>query len=174
MLRRPGKIGAVSPSSGALARTMTSHLSPETGAVVELGGGTGRITDAILARGVAPDRLAVFEINRAFATLLHRQFPAAHVLELDATHVAEAPLEDVGAVISGLPLLSIPTPVQRRIVEGAFRLLRPGGVFVQFTYGWRPPVDREIREALGLSWTVSPRVWRNVPPAQVYWFRRGK
>ena len=174
MLRRPGKIGAVSPSSGALARTMTSHLSPETGAVVELGGGTGRITDAILARGVAPDRLAVFEINRTFATLLHRQFPAAHVLELDATHVAEAPLEDVGAVISGLPLLSIPTPVQRRIVEGAFRLLRPGGVFVQFTYGWRPPVDREIREALGLSWTVSPWVWRNVPPAQVYWFRRGK
>jgi phosphatidylethanolamine/phosphatidyl-N-methylethanolamine N-methyltransferase len=144
MLRRPGRVAAVSPSSMALARMMTRDLGPETGSVVELGGGTGKITDAILARGVAPD----------------------------ATRVAEAPLEDVGAVVSGLPLLAIPAPVQHQIVEGAFRLLRPGGVFVQFTYGWRPPIDRKVREALGLEWTVSPWVRRNVPPARVYTFSK--
>jgi phosphatidylethanolamine/phosphatidyl-N-methylethanolamine N-methyltransferase len=92
---------------------------------------------------------------------------AASPLDLDATRVAEAPLDDVGAVVSGLPLLAIPAPVQHQIVEGAFRLLRPGGVFVQFTYGWRPPIDRKVREALGLEWTVSPWVRRNVPPARV-------
>ena len=54
------------------------------------------------------------------------------------------------------PPVSIPTPTQRRIVEGAFRLLRPGGVFVQFTYGWRPPVDREVREALALHRCLAP------------------
>jgi len=151
---------------------MTRGIGPETGSVVELGGGTGRITDAILARAVIPNRLAIFETNRAFAGLLHRRFPAAHVLELDATQVAETPLEDVGAVISGLPLLAIPTPVQRQIVEGAFRLMRPGGVFVQFTYGWRPPIHRKIREGLGLSWAASPWVWANMPPARVYWFRQ--
>ncbi len=172
MLRRPGRVAAVSPSSAALARVMAQDLSPETGSVVELGGGTGKITDAILARGVAPDRLAVFETNRVFANLLRRRFPTTQVLDLDARRAAEAPLEDVGAVISGLPLLAIPTPVQRQIVDGAFRLMRPGGVFVQFTYGWRTPVDREVREAQGLEWTVSRWVWGNLPPSRVYTFRQ--
>ena len=172
MLRRPGRIGAISPSSGALARMMTHDLSPDTGSVVELGGGTGKITDAILARGVAPEHLAVFEINRIFANLLRERLPAVKVLELDARQVADTPLEDVRTIISGLPMLAIPTPVQRQIVEGAFRLMQPGGVFVQFTYGWRPPLDRAILKSLGLEWTVSPWVLRNVPPARVYRFRQ--
>ena len=172
MLRRPGRVAAVLPSSTALARMMTRDIGPETGSVVELGGGTGKITDAILARGVPPDRLAVFETNRAFANLLRRRFPVSHILDLNATRVDEAPLEDVGAVVSGLPMLAIPTPVQLQIVGGAFRMLRPGGVFVQFTYGWRPPVDRKVREALGLEWTVSPWVRRNMPPARVYTFKQ--
>jgi len=172
MLRRPGRVAAVSPSSAALARMMTRDLGPGTGSVVELGGGTGRITDAILARGVPPDRLAVFETNGVFANLLRRRFPTSHIMGIDATRVAEAPLEDVGSVISGLPMLAIPAPVQHQIVEGALRLLRPDGVFVQFTYGWRPPIDRKVREALGLEWTVSPWVRRNMPPARVYTFRR--
>jgi phosphatidylethanolamine/phosphatidyl-N-methylethanolamine N-methyltransferase len=172
MLRRPGRVGAVAPSSGALAKTMTRELSPDAGSVVELGGGTGMITNAILARGVAPEHLVVLETNPIFANLLRERFPAAQVLELDAQRIAEVPLEDVGTVISGLPMLAIPTPVQRRIVEGAFQLMRPGGVFVQFTYGWRAPIDREIRESLGLTWTVSHWVWRNVPPARVYRFRQ--
>jgi len=172
MLRRPGRIGAVSPSSGALARTMTRDLSPSTGSVVELGGGTGMITEAILARGVAPKHLAVLEINPVFAKLLRERFPATQVLDLDARRVAEAGLEDVRWVISGLPMLAIPTPVQRQIVEGAFQLMQPGGVFVQFTYGWRTPINWEIRESLGLRWAVSHWVWRNVPPARVYRFRQ--
>jgi phosphatidylethanolamine/phosphatidyl-N-methylethanolamine N-methyltransferase len=171
MLRRPGRIGAVSPSSTALARTMTRELSAETGGVVELGGGTGRITEAILARGVAQDRLAVFETNPVFADLLRQRFAMAHVVNLDARHIDETPLADVGAVISGLPMLAIPGRDQKAILEGAFRLMRAGGVFVQFTYGWRIPIERGVREALGLVWIKSRWVMGNLPPAQVYWFR---
>ncbi|HUV32634.1 MAG TPA: SAM-dependent methyltransferase [Devosiaceae bacterium] len=172
MLRRPGRIGAVSPSSAALGRAMTRELLPETGGVVELGGGTGKITEAILARGVAEDRLAVFETNPVFADLLRQRFATAHVLTLDARRIAEAPITDVGAVISGLPMLAIPGRDQFAILEGAFSLMRRGGVFVQFTYGWRIPIEREVREALGLEWTKSRWVLGNLPPAQVYWFRR--
>lgn len=172
MLRRPGRIGAVSPSSAALGRIMTRELSPETGDVVELGGGTGKITEAILARGVPEDRLAVFETNPAFADLLRLRFPKAHVLTLDARRIAETPLTDVGAVVSGLPMLAIPGRDQMVILDGAFRLMRPGGVFVQFTYGWRTPIERKVREALGLEWTKSRWVLGNLPPAQVYWFRQ--
>jgi phosphatidylethanolamine/phosphatidyl-N-methylethanolamine N-methyltransferase len=172
MLRRPGRTGAVSPSSAALARTMARELSPETGAVVELGGGTGNITEAILARGVPEDRLAIYETNPAFADLLRQRFATAQVLTLDARTIAEAPLTDVGAVVSGLPMLAIPGRDQHTILDGAFRLMRPGGVFIQFTYGWRPPIERKVRAALGLKWTKSRWVLGNLPPAQVYWFRQ--
>jgi len=172
MLRRPGYTGALAPSSRGLAQMMVRDLGPETGAVVELGGGTGKITEAILGRGIAPERLAVIESNRTFADILRSRFHGVRVLEWDAGRVAEVPLDGVGAVVSGLPMLSIPAAAQRRIVEGAFRLMRPGGVFVQFTYGWRCSIAPEVREAFGLSWEVSPWVWRNLPPARVYWFRR--
>jgi phosphatidylethanolamine/phosphatidyl-N-methylethanolamine N-methyltransferase len=172
MLRRPGQVGAVSPSSRALGRMMTRSLGPGTGAVVELGGGTGRITEAILARGVAPEKLAIYEMDPAFAAILRRRFPGVTVIEADARGVAATPLTDVGAVVSSLPMLSIPASAQRQIVEGAFELLRPGGVLIQFTYGWRPSVDRRIRKALDLDWSVSPWVLANVPPARVYTFRR--
>jgi len=172
MLRRPKRLGAVAPSSDALARMMAAGLGPATGMVVELGAGTGKITDAILARRVPQDRLCLVETNPAFAGLLRRRFPAAQVLELDARRIGETTLDGVGAVVSGLPLLLIPTPVQRQIVAGAFQVMRPGGVFIQFTYGWRPPVDRVVREALGLEWEVSPWVIGNLPPARVYTFRK--
>jgi phosphatidylethanolamine/phosphatidyl-N-methylethanolamine N-methyltransferase len=151
---------------------MTRGISVETGSVVELGGGTGKITEAILGHGIPEERLAVFESNPVFADLLRQRFSEAHVLTLDASRVAEAPLSDVGAVISGLPMLAIPGRDQLAILEGAFHLMRPGGVFVQFTYGWRTPIERKVREALSLEWTKSRWVLRNLPPAQVYWFRK--
>jgi phosphatidylethanolamine/phosphatidyl-N-methylethanolamine N-methyltransferase len=151
---------------------MTRELSSETGGVVELGGGTGKITDAILARGVPEEQLAVFETNPVFAELLRNRFPAVHVLTLDARRIAETPLSDVGAVISGLPMLAIPGRDQHTILDGAFRLMRPGGVFVQFTYGWRPPIERKVLEALGLEWTRSRWILGNLPPARIYNFKR--
>jgi len=172
LVRKPGRIVALAPSSTGLAREMVRELGPETGSVIELGSGTGKITSHILARGIPQERLAMFELDDAFCALLSQEFPRAAVMQLSAERCDEAPLDDVGAVVSGLPLLSMPTKVQRRIVGGAFRKMRPGGIFVQFTYGYRPPIDRPVREELGLSWTVSPKVYRNIPPARVYTFRR--
>ncbi|MEM9048975.1 MAG: hypothetical protein AAGC92_09665 [Pseudomonadota bacterium] len=172
LLLRPNRIVALAPSSLQLSRMMARELTPETGSVIELGSGTGKITREILARGVPEDRIAMFEINAAFTDVLATAFPKAHLCQISAARCDEAPIEDVGATVSGLPLLSMPTKLQRAIVGGAFRKMRPGGIFVQFTYGYRPPIDKPIREELGLSWTVSRKVWWNLPPARVYTFRQ--
>lgn len=172
LLRRPGQIVALAPSSTGLAREMVAALSPATGSVVELGSGTGKITDFILARGIPEDRLALFEIDPAFAERLAARYPRAHLMRISAGRVAEAPLADVGAVVSGLPLLSMPVALQRDIVGGAFRLMRPGGIFVQFTYGFRPPVHPAVRAELKLAWSHSGTVWLNLPPARAYTFRK--
>jgi phosphatidylethanolamine/phosphatidyl-N-methylethanolamine N-methyltransferase len=76
------------------------------------------------------------------------------------------------AVISGLPLLSIPTPVLRDIMTAAFALLAPGAPFVQFTYGPRRPLPDDLISELGLSVEKGARVLRNLPPARIYRFRQ--
>ena len=80
--------------------------------------------------------------------------------------------DEVKAVVSGLPLLSMDLETQRRIVGAAFDRLRPGGRFIQFTYGLAPPVRKAVRDEMSLAWTRSGRVWGNLPPATSWSFRR--
>ncbi len=172
LVRHPKTISAIAPSSKGLARQMASEITPETGRVVEIGAGTGVITRQILAAGVKPEDLSIVEMNPKFCKALKAQFPDCNVLEMDAQKLGELPLENVGMVISGLPLLSIPEPVQHNIIKGAFDLMRDGGKYVQFTYGPKPPIAPEVRESNGLEWRVLKKVWLNLPPAMPYVFTK--
>jgi len=172
-VRSPRQVSALAPSSQALARAMAVEVGPETGPVVELGPGTGRITGAILARGVTPANLTLIEMNPDFAEPLSRRFPGVGVHVTGAQNLARHVPQGVGAVISGLPLLSMPHLLRRSIIEAAFAVLRPDGKFVQFTYGARPPLPDSMLADLGLQVAeAGPRIWANLPPAQVYVLRR--
>jgi len=172
LLRHPKTISAVAPSSKGLALQMVSEITAETGRVVEIGAGTGVITRQILAAGVKPEDLSIVEMNPKFCAALKEQFPDCNVLEMDAQALGELALDNVGMVISGLPLLSIPEPVQHNIIKGAFDLMEEGGKYVQFTYGPKPPIASEVREANDLEWHVLKKVWLNLPPAMPYVFSR--
>lgn len=171
LLRNPREVSAVVPSSRILAQAMVRDLGPATGRVVEFGPGTGKITAAILSRGVRPENLTLYEMNPAFCATLARRFPGVHIVNAPA-QAAEAGPGEVGAVVSGLPLLSMPKAVQHAIVSAAFAVLRPGAPYIQFTYGAAPPVRNSVRAALGLAFEAGPRVWYNLPPARVYVYRR--
>lgn len=175
-LRNPRRVGAVAPSGPALARRITAEITPASAPVIELGPGTGAFTQALLLRGVPPDRLVLIEADRAFARALEARFPTLRILAMDAARLGQIdpPFGDerAGAVVSGLPLLAIPAPAVDAIVAGAFAQLRAGGCFYQFTYGPRCPVPRATLDRLGL---VAERIgfaaW-NLPPASVYRIRR--
>ena len=83
-----------------------------------------------------------------------------------------APLDAVAAVVSGLPLLSFPLAAQMATLARAMAMLPPAGYFVQFTYGPKPPLRREVMDGLGLA--ARRRAWvpANLPPATVYEIRR--
>jgi len=172
LLKRPHQVVALAPSSVALAREMAATLDPSAGPVIELGAGTGKITSAILDRGIAPEDLHAIEMNPAFCARLRADFPGLNVHKMSAGDVGDLPVEGAQAVVSGLPLLSMPTALQRAILTGAFQCLKPAGTYVQFTYGPKPPVAAAVRAELGLTWTVSRRIWANLPPARVYRFAR--
>src|SRR4051812_19294517 len=84
-LERPLGIGAIAPSSRALARAMVEALAPAPGdTVVELGAGTGVFTRALLERGVAREKLVLVEFDEHFAKHLKQAFPGVEVIQGDA------------------------------------------------------------------------------------------
>lgn len=172
LIRRPQQVVALSPSSADLARAMADGLGPQTGRIAELGAGTGKLTRALIDRGVPPANLTLFELNPDFCAHLRATFPGVTVLNQGAETLGDACAPGLGAVVSGLPLLSMPNAVQSAILTGAFALLRPGAPFIQFTYGPRPPVAEQVRVNLGLIAHRGEKVWGNLPPARVYRFTR--
>ena len=170
LLKKPVQVMALAPSSERLAAEMAAQVPHGPGPVAELGPGTGKITAALLAEGIDETDLILFERDPDFVQHLRKRHRHTDIRCESAEKVGELPVNSLRAVVSGLPLLSMPEPVQRRIVEGAFRALRPGGVFVQFTYGPRPPMREALSSELCLTWRKSPKIWGNLPPARVYTF----
>ncbi len=177
-VKKPRQTASVVPSSRYLARLMVSGIDPQDGRVLELGGGTGVFTRAILQTGLPAERLEVVEINPAFARGLRRHFPQVAVLETPAQIVSTATAGEPGdyqSVVSGLPLLAMDRHMHVDILSEAFRMLCPGGSFVQFTYSMRPPVSQDVLDRLDLDVVRVGQTVRNFPPATVFrFFRRGE
>jgi phospholipid N-methyltransferase len=167
----PMRVAAISPSGSALTELMTREVNPEDGPVLELGPGTGVFTRGLLARGLNQNDLTLIEAGRDFAETLASRFPQARVICMDATRLGKAnlyPEKNLGSVVSGLPLLSMKPRQVMGILGGAFRYMRPGGYFYQFTYSPRCPVHPNILDRLGLKATRVGHTMRNVPPSSVY------
>ncbi|RWX78402.1 methyltransferase domain-containing protein [Neorhizobium lilium] len=170
-ISNPLRVAAVAPSGDSLARLITSEISALDGPIIELGPGTGVFTRALLARGVPETELTLVEFGADFLPGLRRRFPAARILQMDAALLGEAGLfedERVGAIVSGLPLLSMSPRKQEAILSGALSVLKSGGAIYQFTYGPRCPVPRVILERLDLKAQHIGSTVRNLPPAAVY------
>ncbi|WP_134679731.1 class I SAM-dependent methyltransferase [Paracoccus ravus] len=173
-LRRPSEIRAIAPTGRAVAREMARLITPEMQAVAEIGAGTGTITQAILASGLPPERLALYELNAAFCARLQARFPGAMVYNLPAQEMVNIGRQDLDAVISGVPTLPMPDELQAAIVGAALAVMKPGAPFVQITYGPAPPLSGTVRARFGLRHQKSPRIWANLPPARVYVFRQAR
>lgn len=173
LIARPKNVGAIVPSSPALARAIAAQIDPEqSGPVLELGPGTGVITQALLERGVEAGRLTTIEFDPDFASALRVRFHGVHVIQGDAFDLAhtlsgrdETPF---AAIVSGLPLLNFALPRRRALIEGALARLAPGAPLVQFSYGLHAPVPASSGHAV----SCAALVWANLPPARVWVYRK--
>jgi phosphatidylethanolamine/phosphatidyl-N-methylethanolamine N-methyltransferase len=173
-LEKPLSTGAVAPSSKLLARTMAAYVDPAAaGPVIELGPGTGPVTEALVEQGVDPARLVLVEFNPTFCRLLRTRYPAATVVQGDAYSLQRLLgsylRQPAAAVVSGLPLFTKPLKVRLRLMREAFSLMAPQAPFVQFTYAVISPIPKEVT---GLRAEASERIWMNLPPARVWVYRK--
>ncbi|HEX7872503.1 MAG TPA: methyltransferase domain-containing protein [Sphingobium sp.] len=170
-VRQPKQTASIVPSSPWLGRLMASQIDPQGGRVLELGGGTGALTREILATGLPRDRLEVVEINQHLARELHAAFHGVKIIQHPAESVSDHAAGDAGSyqvVISGLPILALTPQQQQAILAEAFKLLAPGGSFIQFTYSPRSPFRPKVVEELKLGVRRIGTILRNVPPATVF------
>lgn len=169
--KNPLQVASIIPSGDALSELITSEISSATGPVIELGPGTGVFTRALLDRGVRERDLTLIEFGSDFAVMLQFRFPGARVLWMDAQRLGQLELHEgrsVGAVVSGLPLLSMPPKKVLAILMGGFRHMGENGKFYQFTYGMRCPIPRHLLDRLGLKAVHIGWTPHNMPPASVY------
>jgi len=170
LIAHPKNVAAITPSSPALARAVAEQIDPSVpGPVLELGPGTGVVTEALIEHGIAPERLTAIEFDPDFASLMRDRFPRVRVIEDDAFDLSLAGDAAYAGIVSGLPLLNHPTARRRALIEDALARLKPGAPYVQFSYGTRPAIPAPE----GATVERAAVVWFNLPPARVWVYRRG-
>jgi Phospholipid N-methyltransferase len=170
-VRNPRQMGAICPSSPFLARRMASLVPAGDGVVVELGPGGGAVTAALLSHGVCAHDLVLVERSAALSAHLAKRFPGVHLIEGDAMHLTRFEIlnqRPVRAVVSSLPLRSLPRSVVRQILDQVALISGPGTVLIQFSYALR---GSSQNVAHGFERDQAHLVWRNLPPARIEAFR---
>jgi phosphatidylethanolamine/phosphatidyl-N-methylethanolamine N-methyltransferase len=175
-LANPQRTGSVAPSSPMLTSAMARWLPRDSDSyVLELGPGTGAVTDALLKRGLREDRLVAIEHNPALAIHLRKRFPRAHIITGDAWQLDELLREhspvigSVGAVISSLPLLNFPKAQADALAQKIRAILEPRGRWVQYSYHI---TQGRCRGGEDFRLLASKIVWLNFPPARVHVFQK--
>ena len=173
-LANPKRTGSVVPSSKRLAAAMAKWLpSNRDSYVLELGPGTGVVTESLLKHGLREDKLVAIERNPKLASLLRERFPAATIITGDAwqmdTLLRHRNIDSVGAIMSSLPLLNFSVEEAEALAGKIRSVLAPNGNWVQYSYGihkLRP------RGADSFNLHASKIIWFNLPPARVSVFQK--
>lgn len=181
-LRSPRIVGALAPSSRALAAAMVEGLDLACpGHVVELGPGTGVFTAAIADRLGKETRFLAVDIDPAFVAKIQKRWPAIECVCASAERlddlVAAREMFPVDHIVSGLPFVSLPPPMTKQILQAVTDVLRPGGTFTTFQYvhGYRLPSAVSFRQDMTLRMGMPPTarlVVRNLLPARVLTWRK--
>ncbi|MBF0429371.1 MAG: phosphatidylethanolamine N-methyltransferase [Magnetococcales bacterium] len=161
-------IGSITDSSRHLARCMVQQIDFSVpGLIVELGPGKGAVTQCLLKATPDPKRLLLVELLGEFIPMLKKKFPRIRVIHDSAErlphHVRGRP---VAAVVSGLPLRSLPTGMVERIGRALGLVMNANTRYIQFTYDLRTS-DTPYFHNIGLRKLTSQIVLRNLPPARV-------
>jgi phospholipid N-methyltransferase len=163
-------ISSAVPSSRAMVAGVLDHVDfSRPGTIVELGAGTGPVTEQIVEQLRPHHRFVAVENDADFCDVLRRRFPETTLLQTDASRVAD-PLSKLGIhkvdyVISGLPTPNLPARAKVRLWRWLFESLSPNGVFIQITVV--PMIYRGFYQRIFRDVDYN-MIWLNVPPGGVY------
>jgi phospholipid N-methyltransferase len=174
----PARTGAVLPSSDGLCEYMTDLAGlNDVSTVIELGSGTGVITEKIMRKKAESTTFFALEINPAFVEATKNKCPDAIVYQSSAENVMKH-LEMHGEsgcdrIISSLPWSTFKGETQQLILDSIYDVLKPGGIFLTYAYVLAvvAPAAWRFKKKLYAKFDkveTSRIVWNNIPPAFIY------
>ncbi|WP_159716227.1 class I SAM-dependent methyltransferase [Geminicoccus flavidas] len=169
-LRSPKSMGSIIPSSQSLAKKIAEQVVWQPGEkVVELGGGTGAITQGLVDSGIPREALIVVELDEKLHKYLSTRFMGATVVRGDATKLdqilSKHGVRKVSTIISGLPMVGMPDGFREAIYKGGMKIVGPKGVMLQYSYS---PISPIPHRRYGLNAKLAGFVLNNMPPAYVW------
>jgi len=171
-LKYPLVLGAVLPTQKFASDLMASDVNSELGTVVELGAGTGQITQSILNKGIKEEDLILVEINKEFSKILKEKFPKAQIYSEDVISFLEKFQKrfnrKIDLIISGIPLVSLNKKTRDKLCEISVGNLSESGNFFQITYFIRCSFSKEVIKKYNLSKKLNGFTPYNVPPAFIW------
>lgn len=177
-LRKPGRVGAIAPSTQRLATHMVSGIDWDSvRTIVEYGPGTGVFTSEIM-RCKRPDaHFFAVELHAEFASALKQQYPDVPILEDSVANIEaicqQQGVAEVDAIVCGLPWAAFSERDQTEYLDAMMKVLKPGGHLTTFAYlsGMVLPAAHRFRAKLKDYFSevhASRTVWLNFPPAFIY------
>jgi len=187
-IERPEAVGAVAPSSKLLAQALSAHIKPGTASqayrYLEVGPGTGAVTQEIVLRLGVADRLDLVELDEELAAELKKKYadnPQIHVVAGSITQWQ--PDYDYDAIVMGIPFNALPLGLVKEIWEHVRTLIVEGGVVAYFSYLGLAHIKKvllskedkkEFKKSLRYLQQLCTdhsigkrKVWANIPPAIV-------
>ena len=170
-VQAPSSVGSICPSSKSLGASLIDAVPLEgDGLIIDLGAGSGIVSEGLVRAGVSPERILAVELSEGFSRLFNKRCPGVPLVIGDARYLGSIisghnAAAGVDAIISSLPLRVLPAALASAIMGEMRNVLNSkGGLLVQYTYAWwmRYPLRR-----YGLAPRSSRLVWRNIPPAKV-------
>ena len=175
-IKSPSQVGSIIPSSDILAKRVAKVASNQSGLILELGAGTGSLTQALVNSSIPNDRLLIIELDQKLCDILKKRFPDVNIIQANACYLNRVLIKQkikpnqVGAIVSSLPFLSLPSMVTNRVLMQIFNTLTPDSPLIQYTYGPRSPVPKAILERYERRAKRVETIIRNIPPATVWTF----
>ncbi len=168
---KKGMVGSVVPSSRFLTQMMMRQINfDDCKLIVELGPGTGVITDEIIKKLKPKTQLLVIELNDTFYNDLKNRIldPRFDIKKGCATDLSafmnSLNLDKADYIISSLPLAVLPSNLRKRIVLDIKNNLNTDGKFIQFQYTLQSlRLFKKVFKKVAIKHCLL-----NVPPAFVY------
>jgi phosphatidylethanolamine/phosphatidyl-N-methylethanolamine N-methyltransferase len=171
--RNPKAIGAIAPSSKQLGRFLAhTVLQTKPDIIIEIGAGTGRLTQNLLQSGIQPHQIWVVEMDLHLVKFLKKKFPELNVIHGNAMDLLsllpQQILGHVDVIMSGVPLVNLSFQEQARLFYACFQSMKKGGRVIQFSYSPKSPIPSK---RLGVVATRIGHVFCNLPPATIWAFQ---
>lgn len=169
-LKHPIRLGAIAPSSPALANLVSAHVNIKPDhIVVEIGAGTGTVTRSLLQNGVPVNQLIVVELDSVLCEFLKEDIPSVQVIQGNAMELPQLiPSQFVGKVstiISGIPVTTFSYEQQKQLIDACMGILAPDGELIQYSYLHKSPLPAD---EFGLTTQRIGKTFKNIIPAYLW------